>query len=108
MHSYAVGDNTQLQPIMIFSPVTNSRHHPLDQDSEEEYSPFSQHLQEPDISDNEVLNGFLQGYNDTNHEEGKSFNPNWHEGGHFPPPCPFWIKFCQLNFYQKFPNFFWR
>ena len=34
------------------------------------------------------------------------FNPNWHEAGHFPPPCPFWIKFCQLNFYQKFPNFF--
>ena len=22
-------------------------------------------------------------------------------------PCPFWIRFCQLNFYQKFPNFFW-
>ena len=21
-------------------------------------------------------------------------------------PCPFWIRFCQLNFYQKFPNFF--
>ena len=32
-------------------------------------------------------------------------NPNWHEGGHFPPPCPFWIRFCQLNFYQKFPIF---
>jgi hypothetical protein len=63
-------------------------------------------LQEPDISDGEVLNGFVQGYNDTNHEEGKSFNPNWHEGGHFPHPCPFWIKFCQLNSYQLFPNFF--
>ena len=24
-------------------------------------------------------------------------NPNWHEVGHFPPPCPFWIRFCQLN-----------
>ena len=33
-------------------------------------------------------------------------NPNWHEGGHFPPPCPFWMRFCQLNFYQKFPTFF--
>ena len=31
------------------------------------------------------------------------FNPNWHEGG---PSCPFWTTFCQLNFYQKFPNFF--
>jgi hypothetical protein len=20
--------------------------------------------------------------------------------------CPFWIRFCQLNFYQKFPNIF--
>ena len=25
-------------------------------------------------------------------------NPNWHEGGHFPPPCFFWIRFCQLSF----------
>ena len=33
------------------------------------------------------------------------FNPNWHEAGHFPPPCPFWIRFCQLKFYKKFPNF---
>jgi hypothetical protein len=22
------------------------------------------------------------------------------------PPCNFWIGFCQLNFYQKFPNIF--
>ena len=36
---------------------------------------------------------------------GNSINPNWHEGGHFPPPCPFWNRFCQLNFHQKFPNF---
>ena len=21
-------------------------------------------------------------------------------------PCPFWIGFCQLNFYQKYPNYF--
>ena len=35
-----------------------------------------------------------------------SLNPNWHEGGHFPPPGPFWMTFCQLNFYQKFPNLF--
>ena len=21
-------------------------------------------------------------------------------------PCPFWIRFCQLIFFQKFPNFF--
>ena len=33
------------------------------------------------------------------------FNPNWHEGGHFQPPCPIWIRFCQLEFYQKFPIF---
>ena len=24
----------------------------------------------------------------------------------FLSPCHFWIRFCQLNFYQKFPNFF--
>jgi hypothetical protein len=36
------------------------------------------------------------------------FNPNWHEAGHFLPPCPFWIRFCQPNFYQKFQNFFWQ
>ena len=29
-----------------------------------------------------------------------TFNTNWHEG------CPFWIRICQLNFYQKFPNFY--
>ena len=23
-------------------------------------------------------------------------------------PCPFWIRFCQLNFYHKFQHFFWR
>ena len=32
--------------------------------------------------------------------------PNWHEAGHFYPPCNFGIGFCQLNLYQKFPNFF--
>ena len=26
--------------------------------------------------------------------------------GIFTSPCPFWVEFCQLNFYQKFPNFF--
>ena len=31
---------------------------------------------------------------------------NWHEAGHFYPPCDFEIGFCQLNLYQKFPNFF--
>ena len=32
-----------------------------------------------------------------------SINPNWHEGGHFPHPCLFWIKFSQLSFfYQNF------
>ena len=35
----------------------------------------------------------------------RALNPNWHEGGHFRPPCPFWITFNQKNFYQKFPNF---
>ena len=39
--------------------------------SANEVSPFSQHIQEPDISDGEVLNGFVQGYNETNHDEGK-------------------------------------
>ena len=34
------------------------------------------------------------------------FNPNWHEAGHFPPPCPFWIRFCQLNL-SKISNLFW-
>ena len=34
------------------------------------------------------------------------FNPNWHEAGHFPPFVPFGSDFWQLNFYQKFPNFF--
>ena len=33
-------------------------------------------------------------------------NPNRHEGGHFGAPCPFWIRFSPLNFYQKFLNFF--
>ena len=27
-------------------------------------------------------------------------------GGAFLSPCPCWIRFCQLNFFQKFPNFF--
>ena len=25
-------------------------------------------------------------------------------GGLLLSPCPFWIRFCQLNFYQKIPN----
>ena len=29
-------------------------------------------------------------------------NPNWHEAGHFYPPCNFRIGFCQLNLYQTF------
>ena len=36
-----------------------------------------------------------------------SLNPNWHEAGHFYPPCNFGIEFCQLHLYQKFPNVFW-
>ena len=40
------------------------------------------------------------------HSSTKSFNPNWQEAVHFSPPCPFWIRFCQLIFQQKFPNFF--
>ena len=35
-----------------------------------------------------------------------SFNPNWHEAGHIPAPVLFGSDFWQLNFYQKFPNFF--
>ena len=34
------------------------------------------------------------------------FNPNWHEGVILLSPFPFWITFCQHNFYQKFPNLF--
>ena len=26
--------------------------------------------------------------------------------GNILSPCPCWIKFCQQNFFQKFPNFF--
>ena len=33
-------------------------------------------------------------------------NPNWHEARYFYPPCNFEIGFCQLNLFQKFPNFF--
>ena len=36
------------------------------------------------------------------------FNTNWHEEEHFPPPSPFWIRFCQLNFYWKISKLFWR
>ena len=35
-----------------------------------------------------------------------SINPNWHEAGQIYPLYNFWIGFCQLNFYQKFPNIF--
>ena len=35
-----------------------------------------------------------------------ALNPNWHEAGRISPPYNFWIGFCQLNFYQKFPNIF--
>ena len=31
----------------------------------------------------------------------RSVNPNWHEGGHFPHPCLFWILVCQLSFFIK-------
>jgi hypothetical protein len=31
-------------------------------------------------------------------------NPNWHEAGQIYPTYNIWIGFCQLNFYQKFPN----
>ena len=36
------------------------------------------------------------------------FNPIWHgrRGGAFLSPCPCWIRFFQLIFFQKFPNFF--
>jgi hypothetical protein len=33
-------------------------------------------------------------------------NPNWHETGRIYLPYNFRIGFCQLNFYQKFPNIF--
>ena len=35
-------------------------------------------------------------------------NPNWHEAGHFYPPCDFGIGFCQLNFVSKISKLFWR
>ena len=34
------------------------------------------------------------------------FNPNWHEAGRIYSHYNFWIGFCQLNIYQKFPNNF--
>ena len=34
------------------------------------------------------------------------FNPNCHETGRIYLPYNFRIGFCQLNFYQKFPNNF--
>jgi hypothetical protein len=34
------------------------------------------------------------------------FNPNWHETGRTYLLYNFRIGFCQLNFYQKFPNIF--
>ena len=41
------------------------------------------------------------------HEPSKVlFNPNWHETGRIYLPYNFRIGFCQLNFYQKFPNIF--
>jgi hypothetical protein len=33
-------------------------------------------------------------------------NPNWQETGRIYLPYNFRIGFCQLNFYQKFPNIF--
>ena len=39
-------------------------------------------------------------------EVSSGFNPNWHEAGNFPLPVFFGLDFWQLNFYQKFPNFF--
>ena len=39
-------------------------------------------------------------------EKTSEINPNWHEGGYFYLLVLFWIRACQLNFYQKFPNFF--
>ena len=41
------------------------------------------------------IDGFLQRLD---------LNPNWHEAGRIYPTYNFWIGFCQLNFYQKFPN----
>ena len=32
-------------------------------------------------------------------------NPNWHEGGHFPPPCPFLNQILSTEFISNFPNF---
>ena len=35
------------------------------------------------------------------------FNHSWHDrGGILLSPCLFWTRFCQLNFYQKFPKNF--
>jgi hypothetical protein len=38
--------------------------------------------------------------------DSSNINPNWHEAGQIYPPYNFWIGFCQLNFFQKFPNIF--
>jgi hypothetical protein len=37
---------------------------------------------------------------------GNQIDPNWHEAGRIYPPYNFRIGFCQVNFYQKFPNIF--
>jgi hypothetical protein len=37
-------------------------------------------------------------------EKISEINPNWHETGQIYLPYNFRIGFCQLNFYQKFPN----
>ena len=38
----------------------------------------------------------------TNHKKEKNinfgFNPNWFEGGRFPPPVVFWIRFFGSDF----------
>ena len=35
-------------------------------------------------------------------------NPNWHEAGHFPLPCPFLGQILSAEFSSKITKLFWR
>jgi creatine kinase len=55
----------------------------------------------------DISNKHRLGYSEVNYFTFKShLNSNWHETGRIYLPYNFRIGFCQLNFYQKFPNIF--
>ena len=70
---------------------------------------FSLCLQSPkkcakSLSWSRIAMGTLFG--DCESEELSQYQPYLAWEGILLSPCPFWIRFCQLNFFQKFPNFF--